>query len=253
MNVHVEQRGSGPDLVMLHGWGLHGGLWGVFADVLASNFTLHIVDLPGHGYSDVPDQLTVAGMAEAIAAQLDIPAGATVLGWSMGAFAALEMANRFADRFERLVWIAGTPSFIQREGWSVGMAPVTLQKFADGLKQDYRATLKRFISLNGGDNGERPLLKAMQQQVFERGEPTVDTLDQGLAILRDTDMREALAASTLPFLMIQGTHDRLVHPDTVGAVGQLRPAQSWLVERAGHAPFLAAPERVAKAVREFAL
>jgi len=151
------------------------------------------------------------------------------------------------------VWIAGTPSFIQRAGWPVGMAPTTLQKFADGLKQDYRATLKRFISLNGGDNGERPLLKAMQQQVFERGEPTVEILDQGLAILRDTDMRDTLAASPVPLLMIQGTHDRLVHPDTVTAAGQLRPVQSLMFERAGHAPFLAEPERVAQAVREFVL
>lgn len=251
MSVYIEQRGSGPDLVMLHGWGLHGGLWGEFADALARDFTLHIVDLPGHGYSDVPERLTVSGMVDAVTDRLELKADASVLGWSMGAFVALEMTVRYPDRFNRLAWIAGTPSFTQREGWPVGMAPATLQKFADGLKQDYRATLKRFISLNGGENGERLLLKAMQQQVFERGEPTVDTLDQGLEILRNTDMRDVLAASRIPLLMIQGTHDRLVHPDTVTAVGQLRPARSRLFERAGHAPFLAEPNRVAEALREF--
>ncbi|HRA24442.1 MAG TPA: alpha/beta fold hydrolase, partial [Usitatibacteraceae bacterium] len=51
MALHVELAGQGPDLVLLHGWGLHGGVWQGLARELAPAFRLHLVDLPGHGHS----------------------------------------------------------------------------------------------------------------------------------------------------------------------------------------------------------
>ena len=49
--LHVETFGSGPDLVLLHGWGMHGGVWGDFALRLAERYRVHVIDLPGHGFS----------------------------------------------------------------------------------------------------------------------------------------------------------------------------------------------------------
>ena len=51
MRLHVERLGSGPDLVLLHGWALHGGAWAPVAKRLAPRFRVHVVDLPGHGLS----------------------------------------------------------------------------------------------------------------------------------------------------------------------------------------------------------
>ena len=34
MKLHVESRGQGPDLVLLHGWAMHGGMWGPWLDGL---------------------------------------------------------------------------------------------------------------------------------------------------------------------------------------------------------------------------
>jgi len=98
---------------------------------------------------------------------------------------------------------------------------------------------------------DRSLLKTMQQRVFERGEIGLSTLDQGLAVLRDSDIRQDLANSSQPMLVIQGSQDRLVHPDTVEAVSKLRSIESQLIDGAGHAPFLAEPATVARAIREF--
>ena len=51
--LHVEQRGgSGPPLVLLHGFTQTGRLWGTFGDTLAQDHTLVAVDLPGHAGSD---------------------------------------------------------------------------------------------------------------------------------------------------------------------------------------------------------
>ena len=47
----VERFGQGPDLVLLHGWGMNGAVWHGIAQELAAHYRLHLVDLPGFGNS----------------------------------------------------------------------------------------------------------------------------------------------------------------------------------------------------------
>ena len=51
MNLHVESIGSGAPLLLIHGWGMHGGVWTDVAQRLAADFQVHSVDLPGYGFS----------------------------------------------------------------------------------------------------------------------------------------------------------------------------------------------------------
>ncbi|MEO6118672.1 MAG: alpha/beta fold hydrolase, partial [Methylotenera sp.] len=48
-NLHIESTGTGPNLVLLHGWGMHGAVWQPLVKKLSKIFTLHLVDLPGMG------------------------------------------------------------------------------------------------------------------------------------------------------------------------------------------------------------
>ena len=60
--MHIETLGSGPSLVLLHGWALHGGVFAPLVQRLSDRYTLHLVDLPGHGHSrDSEVALTLAG------------------------------------------------------------------------------------------------------------------------------------------------------------------------------------------------
>ncbi len=49
--MHIDVTGQGPDLVLIHGWALQGGVFAPLVQRLADRFTLHCVDLPGHGHS----------------------------------------------------------------------------------------------------------------------------------------------------------------------------------------------------------
>jgi len=51
MNLNVEIYGAGAPLILIHGWGMHGGMWGEMLEKLAQHYTVHSVDLPGHGKS----------------------------------------------------------------------------------------------------------------------------------------------------------------------------------------------------------
>ena len=67
MGLHVASKGSGPDLVLLHGWGMNGGVWDETACALAPYFRVHCVDLPGHGASS-DECCTLDATADALAA-----------------------------------------------------------------------------------------------------------------------------------------------------------------------------------------
>lgn len=65
--------GSGPDLVLVHGWPLHSGTFRALLPVLAPHFTCHLFDLPGAGFTvsraDAP--LDLASHATALRGALD--------------------------------------------------------------------------------------------------------------------------------------------------------------------------------------
>lgn len=104
--LHVERSGSGPRLVLLHGFTQTGRLWGRFADLVGRGRTLLAVDLPGHGASgEVRSDLTTgAGLiAEAVG-----PEPYALLGYSLGARFALHVALGSPNALTRLVLISGT-------------------------------------------------------------------------------------------------------------------------------------------------
>ncbi len=57
MSIHVHIEGEGRDLVLLHGWAMHGGIFTDLLPELKQHHRVHVIDLPGHGQSDADDQV----------------------------------------------------------------------------------------------------------------------------------------------------------------------------------------------------
>ncbi|MGB5339321.1 MAG: alpha/beta fold hydrolase, partial [Gammaproteobacteria bacterium] len=51
MNLYTHTSGAGPDLLLVHGWGLHSGIWDGLAPLLEPHYRVTRMDLPGHGRS----------------------------------------------------------------------------------------------------------------------------------------------------------------------------------------------------------
>lgn len=249
--VYVETMGRGPDLVLLHGWALHGGMWGPWLDRLAQRARLHLVDLPGHGRS--PWQTDIGSIGElARVVSPCVPQGAAVLGWSLGGMVALELARQRAD-LAALVLVATTPCFLAREDWSAGMNPQVLQGFAAGLAGDYRRTINNFLALQTwGDERAAEALRSLRAHLAEHGEPDPRALAAGLQLLRDADLRPQLAQVALPTLVLAGEHDRIT-PSAAGRelAAALPSARFVEIAKAGHAPFLSHAEAVRDVVESF--
>jgi pimeloyl-[acyl-carrier protein] methyl ester esterase len=252
VTLHVEIRGAGPDLVLLHGWALHGGMWGPWLDDLAQQARLHVLDLPGHGRSAWPVGVRdLTGLAHAVFAA--VPRGAAVLGWSLGGLVALELARQRPRHLRALVLVGTTPKFLAGPGWDHGLRHEVLDEFSAGLASDYRRTVQDFLALQTrGDEHALATLRRLRRHLATHGEPDRAALAAGLQILRETDLRETLPRITLPALVVAGERDRLTPPEAGRALAAALPAARFrLVERCGHAPFLSHPAEVLAEVTGF--
>lgn len=238
---HYESANSGSPLLLIHGWGMHGGMWSSVAERLAQHFNVYAVDLPGHGFSgDVgmnPD-LPLDFMVDELSAQF--PGPLTVCGWSLGGQVALRWALRHPQQVERLVMVASTPCFVRLEDWQYALSVEILEEFAANLQHHYTLTLKRFLSLQmRGCEQEREVLAILRDGLFSRGEPHLSALQAGLNILRDSDLRGALPEVRQPTLVLAGERDTLIPCQASQYLASQIPAgRLAMIKGAAHAPFL---------------
>ena len=239
---HGPREPAGAAVVLLHGWGLHGGIWAQVVPALAEHFSVTVPDLPGHGRSRRPPEFdTLEALAGEVAAVLDGPA--TWIGWSLGALVALVAARRYPQAVAKLVLVGATPRFVQAPGWPCAMDPDMLEQFAVELESDYAGTLQRFLSLQIGEGeGEWGTLRSLHAELYRYGEPETAALRSGLQLLKETDLRKDLHAISVPTRVIHGERDKLV-PVEAGKylAAQLPVARFEIIESAGHAPFLSHP------------
>lgn len=239
MDLFVTTQGTGPDLVLVHGWGLHSGVFDTLAAELAQRFRVTRVDLPGHGRS------TACPMSDAldvVAAQLgaSVPSPAIWLGWSLGGLIAVQRALQAPDAVQALLLVATAPRFICGADWPHGVEPAVLQEFARDLGQDYAGTLARFLALQvRGSAAAGATLRALRARLLEHGAPTPAALCVGLEFLRGTDLRAQLVDIHCPTLFLFGERDVLAPPGIVDGLRECMPAaRSVIIAGAGHAPFL---------------
>ncbi|WP_133501441.1 pimeloyl-ACP methyl ester esterase BioH [Cognatilysobacter terrigena] len=250
--MHIETHGEGPSLALIHGWAMHGGLFKPLAERLRDRYTLHLVDLPGHGHardSDIPlDPHVLSSLL------VDAVPDAVWLGWSLGGQFALRNALEHPDRVRGLVLLASSPRFVTGEDWPHGVKPTLFRDFGEALSQDFRGTLDGFLALEAlGSTSAQAELRDLRAHAFERGEPAPVALLRGLELLDEFDARDELQHLRVPSLWISGRRDRLVPAGAMPAAAQLAPnATSLVIRDAGHAPFLGAADEVAEAIDAFA-
>jgi pimeloyl-[acyl-carrier protein] methyl ester esterase len=249
MSLYIETRGTGPiPLVMIHGWAMHGGVFSSLVDALAKHCTMHLVDLPGHGYSrdsDLPLDPSICAHAIAKATP-----PAAWLGWSLGGFVALRGALELPQHVRGLAMLCATPRFVSAADWPQGRDQALVQQLAIDLETDYHATVDRFLTLEAmGSRDPRTELRHLRAEVFSRGEPKLRVLQEGIRILDQTDLR-----AELPQLKqgnswwSAGRLDRLVHPDAMQWSAEASQGEFHVIAHAGHAPFLSHADAVAQAL-----
>ena len=254
MSLHIETHGSGQNLVLIHGWGMHGGVWQPIIKQLARPFCLHIVDLPGMGYSQPIEPSHLHALAEKVLEVM--PANADVCGWSLGGLVAMRIALLQPDRVRRLVLVSSSPRFVngpEATDWQDGIAAENFTQFAAQVSQDYQGTLKRFFSLQcQGASDARSITRQLRTSFAERPTPTSATLQKALKILLDTDLRDEIVGLRRPVLLIHGDRDALAPVQAAHWLAQHLPfGRLRVIAGAAHAPFLSHADQFIAALVEF--
>ena len=225
--LYSHTTGTGPDLVLLHGWGFNSELFNNFVNQYQDQYRITKIDLPGHGRSD-----KVAGGIDEWCNEIIkiLPNNPILLGWSLGGLLAINIATKI--KLSKLILVASTPNFVQNLDWQYGIDADNFQQFSNTLKQNLSKGLKRFISLQTQDKTQ---LKALNQSIDQFPASTA-ALNQGLDILLSTDLINEFKQLNIPIIAILGDHDTLVP----------RQISHWYAEmniktqvlNTGHLPFL---------------
>lgn len=230
-------------LVFLPGWCLGRGPLNAAVDALNGT----IFDLPG--YRDAPLITDFYAATDDVAARLH--PGTHLCGWSLGAQMALAIAARAPEKVRKLVLIAGTASFVQREGWPHAMPPEMLADFAADVATDIEAILPRFV---GGFNRGDARSKDVTRQLLELADPRppAATLATGLNWLRDVDLRPLAPLVKAPTLLLHGAADPLMPLPAAEALAALIPgARLEVLAGCAHASSISRPDEFLARMQAF--
>jgi pimeloyl-ACP methyl ester carboxylesterase len=119
IEIAYEDVGSGPSVVLLHGYPFNRSMWREQVEELRQNHRVIVPDLRGHGESAVtPGPATMESMALDVASLLETLniSRATIGGLSMGGYVALAFYRLFPLRVRSLVLADTRPQEDNEEG-----------------------------------------------------------------------------------------------------------------------------------------
>lgn len=107
--IHYQVRGEGePTLVLLHGWMNPMEIWGRHPETLSATHRVVAIELAGHGRSGRDrSEWTMDAFGQDVVAVVDALGldPVVLVGFSMGAIAALEAAERMPDRTLGVIFV----------------------------------------------------------------------------------------------------------------------------------------------------
>jgi len=240
VNIYYEVHGSGPPLILTHGYSSTSAMWQGQIAALSRHYKLLLWDMRGHGQSDYPED--PAAYSEAltigdIAALLDTVGAdkAVVGGLSLGGYMSLAFYRSRPERVRSLLIIDTGPGFKKddaRDAWNK-RAHETAERFdRDGL-----AVLKS--------------MSAERASVSHRDAKGLAHAARGMLTQRDASVMETLPAIKVPSLVVVGADDTpfLAASDYMAA--KIPGAEKVVIPSAGHAANIDQPEAFNDAVLAF--
>jgi pimeloyl-ACP methyl ester carboxylesterase len=240
VDIYYEAHGSGPTLLLTHGYSSTSAMWQGQIEALSRHHKLVLWDMRGHGQSDYPEDpaayseaLTVADMA----ALLDEVGADTAIvgGLSLGGYMSLAFYRAYPQRVRALLIIDTGPGF---------------------KKDDARETWNK-RARETGDRFEREGLEVLKSASPERSSVShrdasgLARAARGMLTQRDARVIESLPDIQVPSLVVVGADDApfLAASDYMAA--KIPGARKAVIAAAGHAVNIDQPQAFIEAVLPF--
>lgn len=240
VSIHYEVHGSGPPLLLSHGFSATAQMWTGQLPALTPHFQVITWDMRGHGQSDYPadqaaysEEATVADMAailDAVGAERAI-----IGGLSLGGYMSLAFHLAHPDRTQALLIIDTGPGYKKdeaRAGWN-----------ATSLKRAERYETDGLGLLAGGS--------AETRTARHRDATGLARAARGMLTQRDARVIESLPAIAVPSLVVVGADDTPFLAASDYMAGKIPGAKKAVIPAAGHAANIDQPEAFNAAVLGF--
>jgi pimeloyl-ACP methyl ester carboxylesterase len=237
--IYYEDRGSGPVVLLTHGYTATLRMWAPQVTALADRYRLICWDMRGHGASDSPDdpnayshEATVADMAAVLnACTVD---HAVIGGLSLGGFMSLLFHVAHPERVRALMLFDTGPGYKKAEpraAWN-------------RLAESYAVRFE--------NQGLAALGNSTEVRVAtHRSAQGLAHAARGMLAQRDSQVIESLPQITVPTLLIAGSEDTPFLGATDYMAAKIPRATKVVIAGAGHAPNLERPEAFNTAVASF--
>jgi pimeloyl-ACP methyl ester carboxylesterase len=239
LQVHHEATGTGPVVLLTHGFAASSHMFASTVPALAVDHTVIAWDMPGHGRSPAPEdpaRYSVGSFVDAMLGLLD-DAGAeraVVLGHSLGGYLSLELALAHPDRVAGIVLVDTGPGYRKddaRDGWN-RMAI----DYAENLEQRGLDGLPAGAELSKGVHRSAAGLAITARNVLTQ---------------RDAHVIDGLPSITAPTLVVVGSQDGPFLSGSQYMAAKIPNATLAVIEGAGHAPPVSHPEEFNRVLRSF--
>lgn len=241
VSIFYEVTGSGPAILLSHGYSATSGMWSGQVAALRARYKVITWDMRGHGRSGYPaddglysEALTVDDMA----AILDVcgEQSAVIGGLSLGGYMSLAFNLKYPERVRALMLFDTGPGYKSVEGraaWNT-----TAQRWADALETKGLAALSEIGS------------SEMRQEQHRSAEGLIRAA-KGMLSQFDSRVIESLPHVRVPTLVLVGAKDTNFIAPTDYMAKKIPGVSKAVIEGAGHSANLDRPEEFNAAVRDF--
>jgi pimeloyl-ACP methyl ester carboxylesterase len=255
--LHYEDRGSGPAVVLIHGWTMNSTFWQQNVGALSDCNRVITLDLRGHGLSGKTDYghtlAQYAGDVHSMLQHLQLR-DVCLVGWSMGTSIILSYVQQFGCGLLRsAAFVDQSPRFLDSDGWEFpllgGYSTVDLAVFAQGMQHARPSVVKPFIAACFAEAPADDVIDAVYAETTKMPTSAAVSVWFDMAY---ADLRHVLPEVTVPTLLMYGARSKVFPGDLDYWLAQRLPqAKVARFDDSGHAPFSEEPDRFNEALGEF--
>lgn len=249
MILHITEAGSGPPLLLLHGFTGSAAEWYDLLPTLAHGRRVIMPDLIGHGASEAPDDPARYTMERCVADLLAVLdhlelAQVDLLGYSMGGRVALHLAAAAPERINRLILESASPGIAdsaERAARAVADDALADRIVAEGLEWfvDHWASIPLFASQSALPEAVR--VAQRERRLAQRARGLANAL-RGMGAGRQESLWDVLDQIALPTLLISGELDHKYVDIGAAMAARMSQVQHVVVPAAGHTVHLEQPQ-----------
>ena len=250
--LNIVDQGSGPPLVLVHGFPLDHSMWRGQIDGLSSRYRVIAPDMRGFGQSRSEDEIvTIAQFADDVSALLDalqIAEPITYCGLSMGGYIGWQFALRHGDRLARLIQCDTKAKADTDE------ARATRLKSADHVlangPQALVETMMPKLFAEATMAKQPDIVEATRQVMLSTAPSAIAAAQRGMA--QRPDMTSELPKIDTPTLLLCGERDAISPPDEMRDIAATMPSATFVqIDNFGHMSPLEDPHAVNGAILKF--